>query len=101
MLIKGDPSFDWDDGNVSKNQKHGISKPEIEEFFRLQIYVSEDLKHSNSEQRFMAIGQNSNGKYMIVVFTIREESIRPISARHMNKREIENYEKEITKVQNR
>ena len=47
MLIKGDPSFDWDEGNVSKNEKHGISRKEIEEFFKLQIYIFEDIKHSD------------------------------------------------------
>jgi uncharacterized DUF497 family protein len=98
ILLKKDLFFSWDRGNVGKNEKHGVSKAEIEEFFKSQVHVSYDFKHSNSEQRYLAIGKSSKGRYMVVAFTIREESIRPISARHMNKREIEKYEKEITKI---
>jgi uncharacterized protein len=100
MLITEEPSFDWNDGNVNKNEKHGVEKSEIEEFFRSHVYVSYDFKHSNSEERFVAIGQNPKEKHMIVFFTLRKALIRPISARYMNKREIENYEKEIAKIQN-
>jgi hypothetical protein len=100
MLIKENLSFDWDNGNFSKNEKHGVGKSEIEDFFRSQIYVSHDFKHSNSEERFVAIGQNPKGRHMIAVFTLRKDSIRPISVRYMNKRETEKYEKENSKVQN-
>lgn len=100
MFITGSQNFNWDKGNANKNKKHGIKKSEIEKFFRSRVYVSDDLKHSNAEERFIAIGKGSNEKHMIVVFTLRKGAIRPISARYMNKREIEKYEKEITKVKN-
>lgn len=99
-LLKRSFGFDWDKGNISKNEKHNISRQEIEDLFSSQIHVSLDFKHSNSEQRYLAIGKNLNGKHMVVAFTIRDDLIRPISARYMNKREIEKYEKEITKIQN-
>ncbi len=101
ILLKGVSGFDWDKGNVNKNEKHGVSKAEIEEFFRLKTYIFEDLKHSEHEQRFLVIGKSKNGKHMVVSFTIRKDLVRPISARYMNKREVEKYEKEIAKIQNR
>jgi len=48
--------FDWDEGNRSKCQKHGVSPAAIEELFRQPIAVLPDPKHSKSEDRFEAIG---------------------------------------------
>jgi uncharacterized protein len=98
MIITRKKHLNWDKGNVNKNKKHGIKKSDIEIFFRSKVYISDDLKHSSSEKRFIAIGKGPLGKHMIVIFTLRKGAIRPISARHMNKREIEKYEKEITKI---
>jgi hypothetical protein len=39
---------------------------------------------------------SSDGKPMFVVFTIRSNLIRPISARYMHKKEARNYEKNFT-----
>jgi uncharacterized DUF497 family protein len=99
ILLQEFTGFDWDKGNATKNEKHGVSKAEIEEFFKLQVYIFEDLKHSDHEQRFLAFGESANGKHMVVSFTIRMDLVRPISARYMNKREVEKYEKEIAKIQ--
>lgn len=66
MLIKGTPSFDWDKGNIKKIEIHGLEKSEVKDFFRSHVYVSHDFKHSDSEERFAAIGQSSNEKYMVI-----------------------------------
>jgi uncharacterized protein len=46
----------------------------------------------------MAVGRNSRGRAMFVVFTMRQKDgkrlIRPLSARYMHKKEIEGYEAE-------
>ena len=88
--------FEWDTGNIAKCQKHGLSLEEIEAFFRSKIFVAPDLKHSGEEERFLAVGYSSDGKPMFVVFTIRSNLIRPISARYMHKKEARNYEKNFT-----
>ena len=63
--------FEWDKGNIAKCQKHGLSLEEIEAFFRSKIFVAPDLKHSEKEERFLAVGYSSGGKPMFVTFTLR------------------------------
>ncbi len=94
--------FDWNEGNLSKNKNaRGIESEAIESVFRNSPWVAPDIKHSSKEDRFLAIGRNSEGRFMIVVFTFRRKGdlqlIRPISARYMHKKEIEKYEKEFAK----
>ena len=95
--------FNWDTGNIDKCQKHGLTQEEIEYFFQQKkIYVAPDIKHSTIEERFLAIGKGSENKLIVVAFTFRNQSgkklIRPISARFMNKKEVQKYEKEIEKT---
>ena len=94
--------FNWDIGNIDKCQKHGLTQEEIEYFFQQKkIYVTSDIKHSLIEERFLAIGKGIKNKLIVVVFTFRYQKekkfIRPISARFMNKKEVQKYEKEIEK----
>ncbi|MFH1263178.1 MAG: BrnT family toxin [Pseudomonadota bacterium] len=89
--------FDWDRGNLFKNEaKHGLSRETIETFFRQPLWVGPDPKHSSREERLIAQGVLPDGRHVIAAFTIRETGgmrlIRPISARRMNGREIERYE---------
>ena len=89
--------FDWDEGNREKCQSHGVSLTEIEELFAGQVTIVPDLAHSESETRFLAIGQSLKARHIFVAFTIRvrdgERYLRPISARYMHQKEIEHYEK--------
>jgi uncharacterized protein len=43
--------FDWDRGNVSKCQKHGVSIAEIEALFGSGLLVLPDSAHSKAESR--------------------------------------------------
>jgi uncharacterized protein len=92
--------FEWDRGNRSKCQKHGVSTDEIERLFDEAPLVGPDPKHSSVEQRFRAVGRTIHGRYMFVVFTFRRLSdqllIRPISARYMHRKEVEAYEKAVS-----
>lgn len=96
-MVKVD-GFDWDSGNLLKSEaKHGLSHEVIEAFFHGKIRVAPDPKHSNQEERFLAIGEGGpEGRFMIVAFTFRERDgkklIRPISARHMHAKEVRKYE---------
>ena len=86
--------FEWDDGNINKNfHKHGLPHAIIEEiFFNEPLLVVEDFGHSNTECRCFALGQTFEGRYLFVVFTVRGDKIRVISARAMNKKERSIYE---------
>ena len=95
--------FDWDEGNREKCQKHGLSQKEIEYFFQQkEVLVTPDPKHSDDEERYLAIGRSKNRRPMFVVFTLRDVNgemlIRPISARYMHEKEAKRYEEETTKI---
>ncbi len=95
-------SFDWDDGNRAKCQKHGVSISEIEALLAGTPRAAPDHKHSKAEKRYIAVGRNTHGRPMFVAFTMREQHgqllIRPISARYMHRKEIEGYEKKSSEV---
>jgi uncharacterized DUF497 family protein len=86
--------FDWDMGNRDKNwEKHQVSISECEEvFFNLPLLLQPDETHSTAETRSYVLGQSNAGRRLFIVFTIRNEKIRVISARDMNKRERTIYE---------
>jgi uncharacterized DUF497 family protein len=87
--------FDWDKGNVRKNEKHGVSMAESEQvFFNAPLLVVEDSKHSKQEQRLHALGKTDDSRLLHITFTIRHgEKIRIISARDMHRKERTVYEK--------
>ncbi len=92
--LKKITGFEWDQGNIDKSyQKHGITPNEAEEVFLDEdILLLEDIKHSKQEERFKAIGKITKGKMLLLVFTIRRNRIRIISARVANKKERRLYE---------
>lgn len=86
--------FDWDEGNIEKNwEKHGVHQKEAEEVFTnkpIKIYV--DIKHSQAEERFVALGKSNLSRKLYLVFTVRNEQIRIISARNQSNKERKFYE---------
>ena len=86
--------FEWDEGNRDKNWiKHQVSNSECEEiFFNHPILINIDKKHSKTEVRFYALGHTDLNRKLFIVFTIRNNKIRVISARDMSKKERKIYE---------
>ncbi len=95
MVTPKNRRFQWDEGNIDKSyQKHGITPNEAEEtFLDERLGVVRDIKHSQKEQRFVAIGKTFEGKVLFVIFTTRESEIRIIFARKANQKERRRYEK--------
>ena len=96
--------FEWDKHNADKIwKKHDVSPAESEEiFFNRPLMVAEDRKHSDRENRFFALGHTNSGRRLFVVFAIRRDKIRVISARDMSRKErkvYESHEEESTEVQ--
>lgn len=87
-------SFDWDAGNIDKNErKHGLKWNEIEEiFFNEPLIIVEDLRHSEDECRCFALGRTDEDRAVYVAFTLRRKMIRVILARPMNRKERRVYE---------
>jgi uncharacterized DUF497 family protein len=87
--------FEWDAGNARKNEKHGVGLAEAEQvFFNAPLLLLSDVMHSQSEDRFHALGQTDVGRQLHITFTLRRsgELIRVISARDMHRKERGVYE---------
>ena len=88
--------FEWDDGNHRKSaDKHAVRQTEAEGvFFNDPLILVEDLRHSDKEQRFNALGKSSQNRLLHVTFTLRQNGtmIRVIAARDMHRRERKFYE---------
>ena len=103
MKIDG---FDWDFANLVKCQKHGVGIAEIEALFRSgNVLILPDLTHSLDEERLKAVGRTSSGRMVFLGFTLRSRDglrlARPITARYMHRKEIDDYEKTIPRPDDR
>ena len=96
-LLKDSTGFDWDEGNSEKNWiNHQVTRVESEQvFFNLPIVMGDDKKHSQNEKRFYLLGRTEFNRLLFVVFTIRNNHIRIISARDMSKKERSIYYEKI------
>jgi uncharacterized DUF497 family protein len=79
--------FDWDDGNREKCARR-VPLHEIDDLIddRRTLIAGDPYE---GETRFRAIGSNSEGRPLFVVFTMREKNgelhVRPISARYRHR----------------
>ena len=86
--------FEWDPEKAAANESsHGISFAEAATAFgdplSLTIF---DPEHSESEDRFILLGESAFGTLVVVSHTSRNGTIRIISARRANRRERRQYE---------
>jgi uncharacterized DUF497 family protein len=82
--------IEWDDAKDLLNQeKHGLSFGEARILFESEVDYLEifDSEHSNTEDRFIAIGPIERGLAVIVYTEREEDTIRIIGARWANERE--------------
>lgn len=80
----------WDEAkNVANQRRHGISFEEAAELFTSEIDYLEifDEAHSDTEDRFIAVGPIRRGLVLVVWTGQDEDTIRIISARWATRRE--------------
>jgi uncharacterized protein len=93
-IIPQPTTFLWDKGNEQKNWlKHGVSVRECEEVILSdKTLYFEDPKHSMFESRYVGFGYTASQRLLSIVFTIRRNAIRIISARDASRKEKRIYE---------
>jgi uncharacterized protein len=81
--------FTWDQNKAERNLiKHSISFDEAKTVFEDLLYVDfYDPDHSEDEDRYLIVGESSQGRLLIVAYTERGSKIRLISARETTKAE--------------
>lgn len=89
IVLKKPILFEWDKSNQDKNySKHQVVATEAEEvFFDKNRKLAKDLLHSKNEERYLLIGETKKHRKLYIVFTIRKNKVRVISARDLNKKE--------------
>jgi len=102
MAMDFDFHFEWDVTKAASNErKHGISFDLAATVFRDPLMISiPDKEHSETEERWITIGQAENSKLLLVIHTYLEISsnaanVRMISARPATKHEQRQYEAEL------
>jgi uncharacterized DUF497 family protein len=88
-VLRDCTGFEWDKHNAEKNWlKHQVLPEECEGvFFNRPLVVAEDADHSEQESRYYCLGQTNQARFLFMVFTVRENLIRIISARDMSRKE--------------
>jgi uncharacterized DUF497 family protein len=78
--------FDWDAANLGHIRAHGVTAPEVEEATAHRHEIIE-AKEVRGEKRWKLFGKSAAGRYLVVVFTIRERRFRTVTAYTMNRDE--------------
>lgn len=86
--------IEWDNQKAKRNlSKHKVSFEEAATIFGDTLSLTiEDPLHSDDEERFVAIGESSQQRLLVVVHTERGDNIRIISARLATPHERKTYE---------
>jgi len=79
-IMSGGPSweFDWDAANVLHLANHRITRSEFEQAM-LHDPIVIDFADETGEARWYALGATNRLRVLFLVFTYREERVRPIT----------------------
>lgn len=87
-LTGASEGFDWDEGNRAKGEKHGVEPSEVESLFRRTVFLAGRIvEPTHDEPRWLLLGETEAGRLLALIFTRREEKLRPISCRAMRRNE--------------
>lgn len=85
--------FDWDAGNRTKIRKHEVKQDDVEALFQhFWVFVGRIVEPLHEEDRWLALGQDTTGRRLALIFTRRGQRLRPISCRPMRRNERKIYE---------
>ena len=84
---------EWDPAKAASNQrKHGVPFADAAVALEDDLAVTVLDPDSDDEDRFVTLGMDPSGKLLVVVFTLRGDRVRLISARQATTREQRTYE---------
>lgn len=75
--------FEWDVHNIAHIARHHVTPLEVMEA-TARPYVVVPATSVNKEQRWKLFGTSAAGRYLVVVFTIRRNRMRTVTAYTMN-----------------
>jgi uncharacterized DUF497 family protein len=84
--VEGVQKFEWDDANTLHLARHSVSPKEAEQAILDPDAMMLEVE-SEGEERWKAAGSTLAGRILVVVFTFRDEAVRPITAYNATVRE--------------
>jgi len=85
--------FEWDKAKAASNaKKHGVRFPEAVVALQDGAAITIEDPDSEGEDRFVSIGADDLGRFLVTVFTYRDDGMRIISSRRATKKERRLYE---------
>ena len=79
--------MEWDHNNTEKLKKHGLTPERVESIRRIFIFAGRIVREDLKEKRWEIIGEDSVGQILALIFTVREDRLRPISCRPAHRME--------------
>ena len=71
--------FDWDEANVAHVARHNITPEDVEEVFANDpMDLSAEVV--DGEQRYTGVGHTNRLRVLVLVWTMRSDASRPITA---------------------
>ena len=87
-------AYQWDQDKAAANlRKHGIDFADAVSVFSDDLAITIPDERFD-EERFVTIGIDAFGRVLVVVYTLRDDEIRLISARIATRQEQQQYEQE-------
>jgi hypothetical protein len=79
VLVADELIFDWDEANIGHVARHNIAPEEVE-----QIFANDPMDLGaevvDGEERYTAVGHTKRLRVLVLVWTMRSDAIRPITA---------------------
>jgi uncharacterized DUF497 family protein len=92
VAVESAPQYSWDEDKRASNLRdHGIDFAAARDFDWASALEFEDTRRDYGERRFVAFGKNAS-RLTVMVWTPRSRTVRIISLRRANAREIRRYE---------
>lgn len=80
QIVGDDLSFDWDEANIQHIARHEVKPEELEQLF-VNDPIDIDFEVVDGEDRWTSIGHSNALRFLLVVWTMRQDTIRIVTAR--------------------
>ena|ERR1700721_1281580 len=89
-MADGDVRFDWDQANTAHIARHSVKPEEAEQVVRNDP-LDMNYEVIDGEERWTALGHTDNFRVLLLVWTVRRDALRIVTARAAGRKARETY----------
>ena len=93
-MLENVKGFEWDTANIQHIARHSVMPAEVEEAAQLH-HVITGPNNTDGEDRWILYGKTARGRYLTVIFTLRQNRFRSVTAYPMNETDRRKYAPQI------